>query len=114
MADACSKCALAALSSHGICGLTACPNGVTYAGTDQWGHSSECRGGGYTSTGPGGHSSHAAANIPDDATAPAMTAANTGVAAGASLHPQGSLADSEASHWSDVCNLNPNPFTDWE
>ena len=37
-----------------------------------------------------------------------------GVAAGASLHPEGNLADSEASHWSDVCNLDPNPFTDWE
>ena len=36
------------------------------------------------------------------------------VAAGASPHPEGSLANSEASHWSDVCNLNPNLFTDWE
>ena len=37
-----------------------------------------------------------------------------GVAAGASPHPEGSLADSEASHWSDVYNLDPNLFTDWE
>ena len=45
---------------------------------------------------------------------PPLPRAGTGVAAGASLHPEGSLADSEASHWSDVCNLDPNPFTDWE